>query len=172
MLVRPPRPLPGPRLAVRRTFLPRRTRQQDVPSGGVRHVSAPVQVGPSPSGGGPVPSSRRGPSNRPLTPRQLDALTRAAAGQTHQQIARAMGIDESSVGKMMTEVFRKLGAVNMPNAVLLACGAGILKPRRRHGDHAGFAAHRYRGEEPCEACWEGERAYRRDRRAARKANAA
>lgn len=131
-------------------------------------MSAPVLVGPSPQGGGPVPSSRRGPSDRPLTPRQLDALTRAAAGQTHKQIARGLGIDEKSVGKLMTEVFRKLGAVNMPNAVLLACRAGILDPGRRHGDHAGFAAHKYRGEEPCEACWDGERAYRRERRAARK----
>jgi hypothetical protein len=53
--------------------------------------------------------------------------------------------------------------------VFLAVQAGLLDPRRRHGDHAGFAAHRYRGEEPCEACWEGERAYRRERRAARRA---
>jgi hypothetical protein len=59
--------------------------------------------------------------------------------------------------------------VNITHAVLLACQAGLLdgKPRR-HGDHAGFAAHQYRGEEPCEACWAGERAYRRDRKAARK----
>lgn len=132
-------------------------------------MTAPVQVGPSPSGDGPVPSSRRGPSDRPLTARQLEALQRASQGETHKQIARALFIDENSVGKLMTEVFRKLGAVNMPNAVLLACAEGILDPRRRHGDHAGFAAHRYHGEEPCEACWEGERAYRRDRRAARRA---
>lgn len=135
-------------------------------------MTAPVQVGPSPSGGGPVPSSRRGPSDRPLTEHQLDALKRASQGQTHKQIARGLGIDAKSVGKLMTEVFRKLGARNMPHAVLLACGAGILQPGRRHGDHAGFAAHKYRGEEPCEACWEGERAYRRALRAARNANAA
>ncbi|MEU1133558.1 LuxR C-terminal-related transcriptional regulator [Streptomyces sp. NPDC005900] len=133
-------------------------------------MTAPAKVGPSPEGGGPTPSSRRGPSSRPLSARQLDALRRAADGQTHKQIGRGLGIDEKSVGKFMSEVFRKLGASNMPNAVLLACRAGLLDGRpQRHGDHAGFAAHRYRGEEPCEACWAGERAYRAARRAARKA---
>lgn len=132
-------------------------------------MTAPVQVGPSPSGDGPVPSSRRGPSDRPLTSHQLEALHLASQGQTHKQIGRALFIDEKSVGKLMTEIFRKLGAKNMANAVLLACREGILDPRRRHGDHAGFAAHRYYGEDPCDLCWEGERAYRRDRTAARKA---
>ena len=135
-------------------------------------MTAPAQLGPSSSDGGPAPSSRRGPSRRPLTDRQLDALRRASLGQTHKQIARGLGIDEKSIGKLMTEVFRKLGAVNMPNAVLLACQAGVLDGRpQRHGDHAGFAAHVYRGEDPweCESCAEGERAYRRERRAARRA---
>lgn len=133
-------------------------------------MTAPVHPGLSASSGGPVPSSRRGPSQRPLTARQLNALELASLGKTHTQIGRQLGIDEKSVGKLFTEVFRKLGAVNMPNAVLLAARAGLLNGRpQRHGDHAGFAAHKYRGEEPCEACWEGERAYRTDRRAARKA---
>lgn len=133
-------------------------------------MSAPVQVGPSPDGGGPVPSSHRGPSKRPLTPRQLDLLQRASDGQTHKQIARDLGIDEGSVGKLMSEIFRKLGAVNMANAVLLACRAGILDGRpQRHGDHAGFAAHVYRKEDPCDDCRAGERAYRRAQKAALRA---
>jgi hypothetical protein len=59
--------------------------------------------------------------------------------------------------------------------VLLACHAGILDGRpRRHGDHAGYAAHVYRGEEPCDACRAGELEYRAGLRArnAMKANAA
>ncbi|MFF1574826.1 response regulator transcription factor [Leifsonia sp. NPDC058292] len=133
-------------------------------------MTAPVQPGLSASSGGPVPSSRRGPSRRPLSPHQLDALRLASLGKTHTEIGRQLLIEPTSVGKLFTEVFRKLGAVNMPNAVLLAARAGLLdgKPQR-HGDHAGFAAHRYRKEEPCDACWEGERAYRADRRAVRKA---
>lgn len=133
-------------------------------------MSAPVQVGPSPQGGGPVPYFRRGPSSRPLTDKQLDALRRASTGETYKQIAQGLGIEENSIGKLMAEVFRKLGAVNMPNAVLLACRAGVLDGRpQRHGDHAGFAAHKYRGEEPCAECREGERVYRRDQKAALRA---
>jgi hypothetical protein len=69
-----------------------------------------------------------------------------------------------------SRVIDKLEARDMAHAVFVAVQLGLLDPRRRHGDHAGFAAHRYRDEEPCEACWEGERAYRRERRAARKAS--
>jgi len=126
-------------------------------------MSAPVRVGPSPSGGGPVPS---------LTGNEMRVLQCAANGQTYAAIAHDLGYQEKSVSKMALRLARKLGAANITHAVFLACRAGILDPSRRHGDHAGFAAHRYYGEEPCEACWEGERAYRRDRRAARKVNAA
>jgi hypothetical protein len=92
----------------------------------------------------------------------------AAVGKSYYQIGRALGITENTVDVFMRQLFKRLGAQNLPHAVFLACGAGILDPGRRHGDHAGFAAHKYRGEEPCEACWEGERAYRRELRAARK----
>lgn len=110
-----------------------------------------------------VPSSRRGPSSRPLTPHQLKALRLAASGYTHQQIAAELGIAPSSVGKLNTEIFRKLGAKSMPHAVHLAHLAGILR-RERHGDHAGYAAHIYRREEPCDLCKAGERDYRNARR--------
>jgi hypothetical protein len=53
------------------------------------------------------------------------------------------------------------------HAVHLAYQAGLLR-RERHGDHAGFAAHRYRDEEPCDECWAGERAYRAERRQRRR----
>lgn len=124
-------------------------------------MTAPAQVGPSPVGGGPAAS---------LTENELTVLQRAAQGETYAAIAQALGYAEKSINKMALRLNRKLGAANITHAVLLACQAGLLdgKPRR-HGDHAGFAAHQYRGEEPCEACWEGERAYRRDRKAARKA---
>ncbi|MFE2563099.1 response regulator transcription factor [Streptomyces mirabilis] len=108
-----------------------------------------------------------------MTPHQLTALNLASTGHTHKEIARELGIDEKSIGKLMTEIFRKLGAKSMPHAVLLACRAGLLdgKPQR-HGDHAGFAAHRYRGEEPCDDCWAGERTYRAEQRQRRRQEAA
>jgi DNA-binding CsgD family transcriptional regulator len=112
-----------------------------------------------------VPSSRRGPSSRPVTPHQLKALQLASTGHTHKQIAGELGIEPASVGKLMTEIFRKLGARSMPHAVLLACQAGLLDGRpQRHGDHAGYAAHIYRGEEPCDACKAGEKTYRAQQR--------
>ena len=126
-------------------------------------MSAPVQVGPSPSGGGPVPS---------LTPHQREYLERLARGETAQQIAKDWHYEQSGSRSIATRIRKKLGAKTNTHAVFIAVQLKILDPSRRHGDHAGFAAHRYYGEEPCKACWEGERAYRRDRRAARKANAA
>lgn len=117
--------------------------------------------GPSASSGGPAPS---------LTARERELLTRVANGETYVQLARDWVVEEATVRGTGLRVLRKLGANNITHAVLLACRAGILDGRpQRHGDHAGFAAHRARDEEPCEACWESERVYRRGRRAARKA---
>lgn len=121
-------------------------------------MTAPVQVGPSPSGGGPVPS---------LTANEMAVLHGAVAGETYAQTAGRIFLTEKSAANVGLRVMAKLGARTMAHAVYLAVQLRILDPNRRHGDHAGFAAHRYHGEEPCEACWEGERAYRRDRRAAR-----
>jgi len=124
-------------------------------------MSTPVRVGPSPSGGGPVPY---------LTDNELTVLHRAAQGETYAAIAQALGYAEKSVNKMALRLNRKLGARNITHAVLLACQAGLLDGRpRRHGDHAGFTAHLRRGEEPCEPCWDGEREYRRGQKGARKA---
>jgi DNA-binding CsgD family transcriptional regulator len=131
-------------------------------------------VGPSPSGGGPtsIRSRRMGSFGDPLTDRQATVLRLASEGLTHRQIARQLRIRDKSVSYLVSEVLIRLGAENITHAVLLGCRAGILDGRpQRHGDHAGFAAHERRGEDPwaCESCAEGERAYRRERRAARKA---
>jgi DNA-binding CsgD family transcriptional regulator len=105
-----------------------------------------------------------------LTDRELEVLHGFAAGETHDETARRLYLAVKTVEKTKTRIFRKLGATNAPHAVLLACRAGILDGQpRRHGDHAGYAAHIYRGETPCEACDEGEKAYKADWRARRKA---
>jgi DNA-binding CsgD family transcriptional regulator len=104
-----------------------------------------------------------------LTDHELRVLELVAHGHTHEDIAHQLFTTPKGITPTVNRAVKKLGAVNAPHAVLLACRAGLLDGRpRRHGDHAGFAAHQYRGEEPCEACWEGERAYRAERRAARK----
>lgn len=123
-------------------------------------MTAPVQVGPSPSGGGPVPS---------LSAREFELLERVAEGESYRQIAKDWVVAEITVRTTGFRVMRKLGANNITHAVFIGCRIRILDPRRRHGDHAGFAAHVYRDEDPCDECWDGERAYRRGAKAARKA---
>ena len=122
-------------------------------------MSAPVQVGPLPSVDGPAPS---------LNPAEMTVLRGRANGLTYMQLAAQMHYTYSSTVNVGSRVIEKMGARDMAHAVFIGVQTGLLDPRRRHGEHAGFAAHRYRGEEPCEACWEGERAYRRALRAARK----
>jgi DNA-binding CsgD family transcriptional regulator len=98
----------------------------------------------------------------------MAVLEGAASGETYAQTAARIFLTEKSVSNVGLRVMAKLGAQTMAHAVFIAVQLRILDPTRRHGDHPGFAAHKYYGEEPCEACWEGERAYRRERRAARK----
>lgn len=120
-------------------------------------MTAPVQVGPST--GGPTPS---------LTAREFELLTRVANGESYPQIAVDWVVEQITVRTTGVRVLRKLGANNIAHAVHLAHLTGLLR-KERHGDHAGFIAHQRRGEDPCEACWEGHQAYRRERRSARRA---
>ncbi|WP_157961244.1 helix-turn-helix transcriptional regulator [Streptomyces sp. 111WW2] len=114
----------------------------------------------------PAPATRAG---RPLTKLELHVLEQIANGLSCREIAAANSYTHHAALKTTTRILRKLNAQNRAHAVFLAVAAGVLDPTRRHGGHPGFVAHRRRGEEPCEACWDGERAYRRGRRAARKA---
>ena len=99
-------------------------------------------------------------------------LRLVAQGFTQEEIGRQVHVSREAVNKAMQRIMRRLGARNCTHAVLLACQAGILDGRpQRHGDHAGYAAHVYRDEEPCAACKAGESEYRRTQRAARKRNA-
>ncbi|MFI7096768.1 helix-turn-helix transcriptional regulator [Streptomyces lydicus] len=129
-------------------------------------MTAPVQVGLPQTSGGPAPT---------LTERELNVLQRVANGASYVMLAAEWHIAEVTVRGYGLRVMRKLGASSITHAVLLACHAGILDGRpRRHGDHAGYAAHMYRGEEPCDACHAGELEYRAGLRArnAMKAHAA
>lgn len=107
-----------------------------------------------------------------LTEREHAVLVGVANGSSYRDLARQWGIEEITVRVYGHRALAKFGATSMAHAVLLACRAGLLdgKPRR-HGDHAGFAAHVYRGEDPwacTQGCPEGERAYRAERRRARR----
>jgi DNA-binding CsgD family transcriptional regulator len=109
---------------------------------------------------------------QPLATRETEILLLVSQGFSYREAGQRVqpAVSENTAKAHMQHVLAKLGAHTAPHAILLACRAGLLDGRpQRHGDHAGFATHRYRGEEPCDECWEGERAYRRERRRARKA---
>lgn len=112
------------------------------------------------------------PARPVLTDVELAVLCGAAEGQTYEALGRQLSLTGKSVGNVAMRVIDKFDARSITHAVLLACRAGILDgQRRRHGDHAGYAAHKYRGEDPKDCphgCWEGELAYRADRRRARR----
>lgn len=107
-----------------------------------------------------------------LTALEREALELVAAGLTFLEIARRLGCGKSGARLRMQRAMRKLGAVSAPHAVLLACRAGLLdgKPQR-HGDHAGYEAHRRRGENPKDCphgCWAAEQAHKAALRARQK----
>ncbi|MFD3568479.1 hypothetical protein [Streptomyces sp. NPDC058667] len=97
-----------------------------------------------------------------LTELEQAVLRHAAEGLTIAATARAMGKSTPAAQDARHRLLVKLGAKTTAQAVLLACQAGILDGRRRrHGDHAGYEAHRRRSEAICDLCREGERAHRR-----------
>ncbi|MER6183064.1 helix-turn-helix transcriptional regulator [Streptomyces sp. NPDC001652] len=98
-----------------------------------------------------------------LTDLETAVLRCAAEGATIEATARQLGKSMPAVQDTRHRLMGKLGATSLVNAVHLAWQAGILR-RERHGDHAGYAAHLYRREDPCDLCKAGERKYRNSRR--------
>ncbi|OMI34443.1 hypothetical protein SPAR_36706 [Streptomyces sparsogenes DSM 40356] len=101
-----------------------------------------------------------------LSPKEQIVLRRFSEGATCSRIAHELGISEVSLRVYSHRMRKALGARSIAHAVLLGCRAGLLDGQpQRHGDHAGYTAHLRRGEEPCEPCRLGERAYRSTQRA-------
>lgn len=82
-------------------------------------MTAPVMVGPSPQGGGPVPY---------LTEREVDLLRRQAAGEKQREIAPTVFMTPSGVDSMSRRIVKRLGARNLTHAVHLAHELGLLDP--------------------------------------------
>ena len=102
---------------------------------------------------------------QPLAARETEVLQLVSNGLSYGEAARRLqpAVSENTVKAHMQHVLTKLGARSAAHAIFLACQAGILDGRpQRHGDHAGYEAHRKRGEDPkqCQSCREGERAHR------------
>lgn len=104
------------------------------------------------------------PARPVLTEREREVLRLASEGLGYEEIAKRIYVIPRRATEIKTSALRKLGAKNIANGVLLACRAGILDGRpQSHGDHNGYEAHIRRGDRGdaiCDACREGEKAYR------------
>lgn len=109
----------------------------------------------------------------PLSDRQMAVLHHAATGASIPETATALHLAVGTVHYHQQVICTRLRARNIRHAVHLAHLLGLLGARQEsHGDHAGYARHVYRGEDPRECplgCWEGERDHRAEQRAARRA---
>lgn len=85
-------------------------------------MSAPVQVGPSPDGGGPDPSALH------LYPQHLNLLRLAANGHSTPEIADLLFLSPHTVNDYWREIYRRLGAKNRENAVAMALVRGLIRP--------------------------------------------
>lgn len=63
---------------------------------------------------------------KPLSPRETEALTLVAAGLANNAIAERLGVTENTVDTMLRRVFVKLGVNNRISAVLKGIGCGLL----------------------------------------------
>jgi len=103
-----------------------------------------------------------------LTRLEVTVLHMIAEGLPYAEIARRLNYTTSGITSIAARMVVKLRARNMPNAVMVASRAGILdgRPFLRHGDHAGYEQHVRRRIPICDACRDGERAYRAGQREA------
>jgi DNA-binding NarL/FixJ family response regulator len=69
---------------------------------------------------------RRPPGRGPLTPREREALGRAATGATNRQIAEHLGIGRETVKTLLERAYAKLGVANRTEAVSEAMRRGLL----------------------------------------------
>lgn len=81
-------------------------------------MTAPVQVGLSPSGGGPVPS---------LTPRLLEVLQLAANGYPNKSIGRQLGTTEQTIKTQIKKILRRLHADDRTQAVAVGMRLGLIR---------------------------------------------
>ncbi|MFF1298202.1 MULTISPECIES: response regulator transcription factor [unclassified Streptomyces] len=95
-------------------------------------MSAPVQAGPSHSGGGSVPSVRTYPSRAwtdprtYITARERQVLVLAANGNTNQAIARRLGVGVENVKSRVQSILRKLRVSDRAQAVAVALKVGLI----------------------------------------------
>jgi DNA-binding NarL/FixJ family response regulator len=65
-----------------------------------------------------------------FTPRELEVLTRLAAGKTNRQIAQELHVSLSTVKRHMERILPKLGVADRTHAAVTALQLGLLPPRK------------------------------------------
>lgn len=68
------------------------------------------------------------PPNKPLSPREKEALSLVAAGHANSAIAEKLNVTENTVDTMLRRVFAKLEVHNRISAVVKAIGNGLIIP--------------------------------------------
>ncbi len=74
-------------------------------------------------------SAAQRPMQRPagvLSARELEVLRHLATGMPNKQIARELGISESTVRNHLSLIFKKLSATNRVEAVMSALRVGLV----------------------------------------------
>jgi DNA-binding NarL/FixJ family response regulator len=77
----------------------------------------------------PMPTQRSRPRHTdpcPLSSRELDVLRSLAGGKVYKQIASELGLSTSTVRTHLHNMYRKLGAADRAQAVLMATERGWL----------------------------------------------
>ena len=62
-----------------------------------------------------------------LTPREIQILRRIADGRNNREIAEELGITLGTIKNQVASAFRKLGARDRTQAVVLAIRAGVIQ---------------------------------------------
>jgi DNA-binding NarL/FixJ family response regulator len=86
-------------------------------------MSAPVQVGPSPQGGGPAPST---PAAGYLTARHLQILQLAANGYSNKRIGTQLGTKENTIKSQMAVILKRLRVNDRTQAVAVGIRIGLV----------------------------------------------
>ena len=62
----------------------------------------------------------------PITPRELEVLRLLARGRTNRQIARSLGVSESTIKAHCSRLFARIGVHNRTEAAVWAACNGVL----------------------------------------------
>lgn len=85
------------------------------------------------------------------SPRQMEVLQHLQAGQSHRDIARAMGISQSTVDRHVADLYVKLHVASREQAIARAAElAWLLSPEKLHPPES-TAGSEHDGHDVCEA---------------------